>query len=141
MPTCSTTSIPGPKSCGGIFDFEGKRNRLNEVVQLAEDPAIWNDAKRAQDLGRERKQLESVVATLEKLDQGLRDARDLFAMARAENDDAALNAIAEDIADMEKIVAGMEFRRMFSNPMDPNNCVSPFSTLVRRSLMRDWSST
>src|ERR1700720_1604009 len=80
-PTSSTTSIHGPRNCGGIFDFESKRNRLNEVVQLAEDPAIWNDAKRAQDLGRERKQLESVVATLEKLDQGLRDARDLFAMA------------------------------------------------------------
>ena len=94
-PTSWTASIHGPKSCGGIFDFEGKRNRLTEVVQLAEDPAIWNDAKRAQDLGRERKQLESVVATLEKLGQGLRDARDLFAIARAEDDDAALNAIAK----------------------------------------------
>ncbi|HEX9451525.1 MAG TPA: peptide chain release factor 2 [Burkholderiales bacterium] len=122
------------------LDFEGKRNRLTEVVQLAEDPAIWNDAKRAQDLGRERKQLESVVATLEKLDQGLRDARDLFAMARAENDDAALNAIAADIADMEKIVAGMEFRRMFSNPMDPNNCFLDIQSGSGGTEAQDWAS-
>ena len=135
-----TTSIPEPKSCGGIFDFEGKSNRLIEVVQLAEDPAIWNDAKRAQDLGRERKQLESVVATLEKLDQGLRDARDLFAMARAETDDAALNAIAGDIADMEKIVAGMEFRRMFSNPMDPNNCFLDIQSGSGGTEAQDWAS-
>ena len=139
-PTSSTPSIPGPKSCGGIFDFESKRSRLIEVVQLAEDPAIWNDAKRAQDLGRERKQLESVVATLEKLDQGLRDARDLFAMARVENDDAALNAIAEDIADMEKIVAGMEFRRMFSNPMDPNNCFLDIQSGSGGTEAQDWAS-
>jgi peptide chain release factor 2 len=110
------------------------------VVQLAEDPAIWNDAKRAQDLGRERKQLESVVATLEKLDQGLRDARDLFAMARAENDDSALNAIGEDIADMEKVVAGMEFRRMFSNPMDPNNCFLDIQSGSGGTEAQDWAS-
>jgi len=139
-PTSSTASIPGPKNCGGIFDFDSKRSRLIEVVQLAEDPAIWNDAKRAQDLGRERKQLESVVATLEKLDRGLRDARDLFAMARAENDDAALNAIAEDIADMEKIVAGMEFRRMFSNPMDPNNCFLDIQSGSGGTEAQDWAS-
>ncbi len=135
-----TISIPAPKSFGGIFDFEGKRNRLIEVVQLAEDPAIWNDAKRAQDLGRERKQLESVVATLEKLGQGLRDARDLFAIARAEDDDAALNAIAEDIADMERTVAGMEFRRMFSNPMDPNNCFLDIQSGSGGTEAQDWAS-
>ncbi|HKB83157.1 MAG TPA: peptide chain release factor 2 [Burkholderiales bacterium] len=122
------------------LDFEGKRNRLTEVIQLAEDPAIWNDAMRAQDLGRERKQLESVVATLEKLDQGLRDARDLFAMARAEDDDAALNAIGKDIADMEKIVAGMEFRRMFSNPMDPNNCFLDIQSGSGGTEAQDWAS-
>ena len=110
------------------------------MVQLAEDPAIWNDAKRAQDLGRERKQLESVVATLEKLDQGLRDARDLFAMARAENDDSVLNAIGEDIADMEKVVAGMEFRRMFSNPMDPNNCFLDIQSGSGGTEAQDWAS-
>ena len=101
---------------------------------------MWNDAKRAQDLGRERKQLESVVTTLEKLDQGLRDARDLFAMARAENDDGALNAIGADIADMEKIVAGMEFRRMFSNPMDPNNCFLDIQSGSGGTEAQDWAS-
>jgi peptide chain release factor 2 len=35
-------------SYGGIFDFDTKSNRLEEVNVLAEDPAIWNDQKRAQ---------------------------------------------------------------------------------------------
>ena len=54
-------------SCGGIFDFDAKERRLAEVVKLAEDPAVWNDPKRAQDLGRERKTLESLVGTMAKL--------------------------------------------------------------------------
>jgi peptide chain release factor 2 len=77
---------------------------------------------------------------LEKLDQGLNDARDLFAMARAENDDGALNSIAGDIAEMEKIVAGMEFRRMFSNPMDPNNCFLDIQAGSGGTEAQDWAS-
>jgi peptide chain release factor 2 len=129
-----------PKNFGGIFDFDTKSNRLIEVVRIAEDPAIWNDAKRAQEIGRERKQLESVVNTLEKLDQGLRDGRDLFDMARAENDDAALGSIAQDVAGMESVVADMEFRRMFNNPMDPNNCFLDIQSGSGGTEAQDWAS-
>ena len=136
----SRISISGRANYGGIFDFDGKRNRLIEVVKLTEDPAFWNDAKRAQDLGRERKNLESVVTTLEKLDQGLKDARELFQMARSENDDATLNAVADDVAGMEKIVADMEFRRMFSDPMDPNNCFLDIQSGSGGTEAQDWAS-
>ncbi|MFN0038791.1 MAG: peptide chain release factor 2 [Burkholderiales bacterium] len=122
------------------LDFDAKSNRLIEVVRIAEDPAIWNDAKRAQEIGRERKQLESVVTILEKLDQGLRDGHDLFEMARAENDDAALGSIAQDVAGLESIVAGMEFRRMFNNPMDPNNCFLDIQSGSGGTEAQDWAS-
>ena len=133
------TSTSGRRNCGGIFDFEAKRNRLIEVGRLSEDPAIWNDAKRAQDLGRERKSLEAVVLTLEKLDQDLRDARELFTMARAENDDATLGAIAADAEALERIVADLEFRRMFSNPMDPNNCFVDIQSGSGGTEAQDWT--
>jgi peptide chain release factor 2 len=95
------------QNCGGIFDFDAKQERLTEVSELAEDPAIWQDAKRAQDLGRERKMLEGVVLGLSKIQQDLNDTRELFAMAQAENDDESLNSTAVDIQDIEKRVAAM----------------------------------
>ena len=61
-------------------------------------------------------------------------------MARAEEDDAALHAIAADTADMEKIVAAMEFRRMFSNPMDPNNCFLDIQSGSGGTEAQDWAS-
>jgi peptide chain release factor 2 len=137
--TTSTGSNRAVRNSGGIFDFDVKRNRLTEVIQISEDPAIWNDAKRAQELGRERKQLEGVVTTLEKLDQGLRDARDLFAMARSENDDSTLEAILGDVDEMETTVAAMEFRRMFSNPMDPNNCFLDIQSGSGGTEAQDWT--
>ena len=55
------TWASGPASCGGIFDYDAKKSRLVEVSRALEDPGVWNDAKRAQDLGKERSTLESTV--------------------------------------------------------------------------------
>jgi peptide chain release factor 2 len=128
-----------PPSCGGIFDFEAKQRRLAEVTKLAEDPAVWSDNKRAQELGRERKSLESLVSTLVRLDSGLRDARELFEMAKGERDEATLVSIDGDALGLEKTVADMEFRRMFSNPMDPANCFLDIQAGSGGTEAQDWA--
>ena len=128
-----------PPSCGGIFDFEAKQRRLVEVTKLAEDPAVWSDNKRAQELGRERKSLESLVNTLTRLDSGLRDARELFEMARGERDEATLVSIDGDALGLEKTVADMEFRRMFSNPMDPASCFLDIQAGSGGTEAQDWA--
>ncbi len=115
--------------------------RLAEVVKLAEDPAVWNDPKRAQDLGRERKTLESLVTTMARLDQDLRDTAEIFAMARGENDDATLRTIEADALALEKTVVDVEFRRMFSNPMDPNNCFVDIQAGQGGTEAQDWTQT
>jgi peptide chain release factor 2 len=127
-------------SCGGIFDFEAKQRRLAEVSKLAEDPAVWSDNKRAQELGRERKSLESLVSTLVRLDNGLRDARELFEMAKGERDEATLVSIDSDALGLEKTVADMEFRRMFSNPMDPANCFLDIQAGSGGTEAQDWAA-
>ncbi|MEW5904585.1 MAG: peptide chain release factor 2 [Pseudomonadota bacterium] len=123
-----------------FLDFDGKQERLTEVNQLAEDPAIWNDAKRAQELGRERKSLEDVVLGLSKIGQDLDDAAELFEMAQSENDDDSLNSIATDVQDIENRVAALEFRRMFSNAADPNNCFIDIQAGAGGTEACDWAS-
>ena len=133
-------SITGQWNCGGIFDFDSKQTRLNELTRLTEDPAIWDDNKRAQELGREKKALESTVVTLETVGRQLHDARDLFEMAREEDDDATLLSIERDIGQLEKTVADMEFRRMFSSPMDSNNCFVDIQSGSGGTEAQDWAS-
>ena len=137
--TFSTTSPTAPPICGGIFDFDAKRKRLAEVVKLSEDPGIWSDAKRAQDLGRERKSLETIVLALEKLGSDLNDGRELFEIAKAERDAGTLESIDRDAQRLEKIVADLEFRRMFSGPMDPNNCFLDIQAGSGGTEAQDWA--
>lgn len=137
--TSSPNSIAGQRSCGGIFDFDNKQTRLNELVRLTEDPAIWNDNKRVQELGREKKMLEDVVLTLETVGRQLHDAEGLLQIAKEEDDDATLRSIERDIAQLESTVADLEFRRMFSDPMDPNNCFVDIQSGSGGTEAQDWA--
>ncbi len=126
--------------CGGIFDFDLKSEKLEQVNAELEDPKVWEEPKRAQDLGKEKKSLEAVVDSLTQIDAGLRDASDLFAMAREENDEDTLVAVETDTHDLQKQIEAMEFRRMFSNPLDNNNCFIDIQAGAGGTEAQDWAS-
>ena len=117
-----------------------KAVRLAEVERELEDPKIWDDPKRAQELGKEKKGLERIVHELNVLDAGLKDSAELFALARADSDDATLQAVGTDVAAIEARVAGMEFRRMFSNPMDPASCFIDIQAGSGGTEAQDWAA-
>jgi peptide chain release factor 2 len=140
LPPRSPTWSAGRRSYGGIFDLEGKQKRLSVVEELLAKPDIWSDQKRAQELGREKKALDSTVSALAGIASGLEDARQLFDMARPQNDDATLNALVSDVARYEKDIAAMEFRRMFSNPLDPNSCFVDIQAGSGGTEAQDWAA-
>ncbi|ACC70631.1 peptide chain release factor 2 [Paraburkholderia phymatum STM815] len=127
-------------SSGGIFDYDAKSVRLIEVNKELEDPNVWNDSQHAQALGKEKKLLEGVVDVLSSLDNDLRDTKDLFDMAREENDEDTLVACEEDVAKLTTRVEDMEFRRMFSNPADPNNAFIDIQAGAGGTEACDWAS-
>lgn len=109
------------------------------MARLTEDPEIWNDPKRAQDLGRERKQLEDVVLVLDRIVGTLADSRELFDMARVEEDEDTILAVQDDLQDVEEKIAQLEFRRMFHDPMDPNNCFLDIQAGAGGTEAQDWA--
>ena len=140
MTLCLAIWTSGPESCGGIFDLDGKQKRLQEVEKALTDPAVWSDPKRAQELGKEKKSLGETVTGLVSIASSLSDARELFEMARPQSDDATLLGVASDVAKLEKDVAALEFRRMFSNPLDPNNCFVDIQAGSGGTEAQDWAS-
>ena len=140
MPTVSPTSKHGRRNFGGIFDYDVKLDRLTEVVKELEDSAVWNDAKYAQELGRERRMLEGIVLTLQSATQHLADANELFAIAREENDDETALGVSEDLGSVQKEIETLEFRRMFNNPQDPSPCFMEINAGAGGTEAQDWAS-
>jgi len=105
-----------------------------------EDPKVWEDPKRAQDLGKEKKSLEAIVESLTAIHAGLRDTSELLDMAREENDIDTLVAVEADAEQLKLQVEGLEFRRMFSNPLDKNNCFIDIQAGAGGTEAQDWAS-
>ena len=124
---------------GGTFDYEGKQERLTEVLRELEDPSVWNDPEHAQALGRERAALEAVVLTLDELQNGLGDAGDLLEMAVEEGDEETIDSLVADLETYETQVSELEFRRMFSGEMDANNAFVDIQAGSGGTEAQDWS--
>ncbi|MFM7567586.1 MAG: peptide chain release factor 2 [Betaproteobacteria bacterium] len=123
----------------GYLDFDVKRSRLEEINRQLEAPDIWNDAQKAQDLGREKKQLDQVVDRIQNIEAGLGDATELADIAKSEGDDDTLIAVEADTAILREQVEGLEFRRMFANPADPSNCFLEIQSGAGGTEAQDWA--
>ena len=137
--TPSKTCPTGHKSFGGIFDYDAKYERLRTVNASLEDPNVWNDPKKAQELGKEKKSLDSVVLTLQKLTTELADNAELFEMSKEEGDDAGLETIEAEAAKLSPLIEELEFRRMFSKEADPLNCYIDIQAGAGGTEACDWA--
>jgi peptide chain release factor 2 len=124
---------------GGTFDYATKKERLTEVELELGEPGIWDDPSRAQALGRERGSLEAVVHTIENLDLGIADNRELLELAVAENDIATVESITAELEQLEQHLAQLEFRRMFAGEMDANNCYLDIQAGSGGTEAQDWA--
>lgn len=124
---------------GGIFDYVEKKERLAEVELLLGEPDVWNDPERAQALGKERASLELVVETIESLEQGVADCRDLVEMSVEEDDEEGIQDVEAEVDGLEKQLAILEFRRMFSGEMDPNNAYLDIQSGSGGTEAQDWA--
>ena len=101
---------------------------------------MWNDSKRAQDLGKEKKLLDGTVSLLNHLKSHQADTAELFDMAKEEDDVETIAALEADVDSLEEELGHAEFRRMFSNPLDSANCFLDIQAGAGGTEACDWAS-
>jgi peptide chain release factor 2 len=91
-------------------------------------------------MGKEKKSLENVVVVLLDITQELTDTQELYELARGEEDDETLVSVESDLGSVAQQIGDLEFRRMFSNPADPNNCFLDIQAGAGGTEAQDWAS-
>jgi peptide chain release factor 2 len=124
---------------GGIFDYAGKKEQLEETLRELEDPDVWSQPERAQELGRRKAQLAGVVENLDRLAGGVAENAELLEMAAEEEDTATATAIDKEARLLESEVERMEFRRMFSGEMDAANAFVDIQAGSGGTEAQDWA--
>jgi peptide chain release factor 2 len=80
------------------------------------------------------------VGTLNFLTDNITSSQELFGMAKEEGDFDTILSIESDTDGMRQQVEGLEFRRMFSNPMDPSSCFIDIQSGAGGTEACDWAS-
>ncbi|TDO98173.1 peptide chain release factor 2 (bRF-2) [Marinomonas balearica] len=84
--------------------------------------------------------METVVETLDNLESGVEDSRDLLEMAVEEDDADSVEAVELELADMDEQLAKLEFRRMFSGEMDENSAFLEIQSGSGGTEAQDWAN-
>lgn len=128
----------GSRASGGLFDYDRRLLRLEEVRRELEAPDLWNDPARATALNKERAELEDLTGRFGRVDAHRRDAAGLLDLLDTEDEPALLVETAADLDTLEKEVAALEFERMFSGPVDRNNAFLEINAGAGGTEAQDW---
>lgn len=124
---------------GGIFDFDERKERLQELEAELAQPEVWNDPDRAQALGRERAALERVVSGLEQLSAGIADFSELAELASEEEEQDTLDEVGVELGRFEEQLRELELHRMFQGEMDSANCFVEIQSGSGGTEAQDWA--
>jgi peptide chain release factor 2 len=125
---------------GGTFDYDLKKERLEEVNRELESPDVWNDPERAQGLGKEKVALEQVVKTIDELTQGSDDVEGLLELAVEAADQETFDEAEVELDNLVEQLEGLEFRRMFSGPNDINDAYLDIQSGSGGTEAQDWAN-
>ena len=124
---------------GGFFDYDGKKERLEEVTRELELPDIWSQPERAQELGKERARLSTELEKLDSSMAGIGSASELLEMAEAEDDAAAVADIEAELPLLEQRVRALELKRMFRGEMDAHSAYLDIQAGAGGTEAQDWA--
>ena len=130
---------PASRRLGGIFDYETKSERLEEVTRELENPNVWDNPERAQALGKERASLDKIVNGIRELTDSLNGADELLQLADAESDEGTAEAVSADVDALTAHVEKIEFQRMFSGKMDSHNAFVDVQAGAGGTEAQDWA--
>jgi len=112
---------------------------LEEVTRELEQPDVWEDPQRAQELGKRRVQYETLVNTIISTQQGIDDSKELLELAELEQDQSTVDDVINDLDKLEAKVTQLEFRRMFSGDMDDSNAFVDIQSGSGGTEAQDWA--
>ncbi|MCO4743177.1 MAG: peptide chain release factor 2 [Proteobacteria bacterium] len=103
---------------GGIFDVEGKQNRVDELESQSTMPGFWDDNVQAQTLLKEKGQLERVVKDWAALNELVEEVGTLIELAVEMDDEETAVEAKEQVQELATRVRTLETRRLLSEDED-----------------------
>ncbi|MGJ3647426.1 peptide chain release factor 2 [Sphingomonas sp. GlSt437] len=122
-----------------FLDWDRALRRLDELNARVEDPTLWNDAKAAQDVMRERRRLDEAISTTRAIETELNDTAELIELADAEGDEAlALEGVA-GLAALAERANRDKVKALLAGEADANDSYIEINAGAGGTESQDWA--
>ncbi len=121
------------------LDLPGRRSRLAELEAKASDPSLWDDPDAARTVTSELSRVKGDVDELDGLEGRLSDVEVLYELGREEGDDSVETEIDAGVDAVDRDLAGVELRAMYSGEHDELDAVCEVHSGAGGTDAQDWA--
>ncbi|WP_297321887.1 peptide chain release factor 2 [uncultured Bartonella sp.] len=122
------------------LDWDQSIKRLEYLNDKAEDPTLWDDVAKAQELMRERQRLDDSIYNINHLTQILNDSVELISMGEEEGDNAIIGEAEASIQALKSELDQRQIEMLLSGEVDGNDTYLEVHAGAGGTESQDWAS-
>jgi peptide chain release factor 2 len=122
-----------------FLDWDRALRRLEELNQRVEDPSLWDDAKAAQEVMRERRRLDEAIGATNAIQKDLDETVELLEMAEGEGDEEMANDAVATLAALAERTEKDKVAALLAGEADANDTYVEVNAGAGGTESQDWA--
>jgi len=123
---------------GGLFDLGNQKKELSSLKSQLEDPGIWEDPKKAQEVGKKISRVQAKLEEWETIRASLEDNLAVAEIAEEEGDLSLLPELSASSKELSEKVRGLELKTLLSAPYDSHDAIVTLHAGAGGTEAMDW---
>jgi len=123
-----------------LLDIDRKIVQLQDLRQEMSQTDFWDDQARAVEISQSAEELNSEIEQWRKIENDIRSAEEILALAEKENDVSLTGELEEKYHNLVKDFSQLEFLSLFSEEYDHNNALLAIHAGTGGVDAQDWAA-
>ncbi len=122
-----------------FLDWDRAVRRLDELNARVEDPKLWDDPRKAEEVMRERRRLEASIGTVNQIGQEMADAIEFIELGEMEDDQATIDEGLATLAALAARADNDKVQALLAGEADANNAFLEVHAGAGGTESQDWA--
>lgn len=122
-----------------FLDWDRAVRRLDELNARVEDPKLWDDPKKAEEVMRERRRLEASIGAVNEIGAEMADAIEFIELGEMEGDEGTVNEGLSTLAALAERADNDKIQALLAGEADANNCFLEVHAGAGGTESQDWA--
>lgn len=114
--------------------------RLDELNAASEDPELWNNSEYAQEMMRERQNLDDSISFVKRIEREVSDNLELMELGEAEGDEDIVNDVEKNLQTIRDEASRKQLESLLSGAADANDCYLEIHPGAGGTESQDWAN-